>query len=216
MLVALLLLVGGAAFIFIVGPLLFKIRSGVQRETGIPFWRWRVFLYFAALGLAFLFVEMPLAQQYILILGKPVIALAVIIFAVLLFSGIGSLTSRHWSLSVALGALVILVAAYPFILKGLFNLALRWPEWARIVLTVLTIAPLGFLMGLPFAGGLRVVEKHDSALIPWAWAINGSFSVISSILAVMIALTWGFATVLGLGAAVYGLALLAFGRIGRE
>ena len=159
---------------------------------------------------------MPLAQQYILLLGKPVIALAVIIFAVLLFSGIGSLTSRHWSLRVALGALVILVAAYPFILKGLFNLALRWPEWARIALTVFTIAPLGFLMGLPFAGGLRVVERHDSALVPWAWAINGSFSVISSVLAVMIALTWGFATVLGLGAAVYGLALLAFGRIGRE
>jgi hypothetical protein len=214
-LVALLLLVSGAAFIFIVGPLLFKVRSGAARETGIPFWRWRVFLYFAALGLAFLFVEMPLAQQYILILGKPVIALAVIIFAVLLFSGIGSLTSRRWSLSAALCILILLVAVYPFVLKGLSNLALPWPEWARIVLSVLTLAPLGYLMGLPFATGLRVVERHDSTLVPWAWAINGSFSVISSVLAVMIALTWGFATVLWLGAAVYGLALVAFGRLGK-
>jgi hypothetical protein len=68
-------------------------------------------------------------------------------------------------------------------------------------------------MGLPFAGGLRVVERHDAALVPGAWAINGSFSVISSVLAVMIALTWGFATVLWLGAAVYGLALVTFGRL---
>jgi hypothetical protein len=212
-LVALLLLVSAAAIVFIVGPLLFKRRSDNSHDTEIPFWHWRVFLYFASLGLAFLFVEMPLAQQYILILGKPVVALAVIVFAVLFFSGIGSMTSRRWSLPVALVALIVVVAAYPFVLKGLSNLALRWPEWARIVFSVLTLAPLGYLMGLPFAGGLRVVERHDAALVPWAWAINGSFSVISSVLAVMIALTWGFATVLWLGAAVYGLALVTFGRL---
>jgi SAM-dependent methyltransferase len=212
-LVALLLLVSAAAILFIVGPLLLRLGSADKVETGIPFWRWRVLLYFAALGLAFLFVEVPLAQRFILVLGKPVTALAVILFALLLFSGIGSLTSRGWSLSVALVVLVLMVAVYPFILAWLSSLALRWPEWARFALTVVVLAPLGYMMGIPFARGLSVVEQHDSALVPWAWAINGSFSVISSVLAVIFALTWGFAVVLWLGAAAYGMALLVFGRL---
>ena len=96
---------------------------------------------------------------------------------------------------------------------GLASLALPWPQWARFALSSGVLAPLGYLMGIPFAAGLRLVEQVDGALVPWAWAINGSFSVISSVLAVMVALTWGFAAVLWLGAAAYGVALLAFGRL---
>jgi len=213
-LLALLLLVTAAAILFIVAPLLLKQGSREKAETGIPFWRWRVLLYFAALGLAFLFVEVPLAQRFILILGKPVTALAVILFVLLLFSGIGSLTSTRWSLNVALVCLVIMVGGYPFILNWLSSIALSWPEWAGFSLTIFALAPLGYLMGIPFARGLNVVEQHDSSLVPWAWAINGSFSVISSVLAVIFALTWGFAAVLWLGAAAYGLALLVFGQLG--
>jgi hypothetical protein len=212
-LVALLLLVSLAAAIFIVGPLLLWRDSRSKVNTGIRFWRARVLVYFAGLGLAFLFVEVPLAQRFILILGKPVTALAVILFSLLLFSGIGSWTSRRWSLIAALSILITAVAAYPFILGSLADNALGLPEWMRLVLSILVVAPLGYLMGLPFAGGLRVVETHDPALVPWAWAINGSFSVISSVLAVMVALTWGFAVVLWLGAAAYGAALMAFGRL---
>jgi hypothetical protein len=214
-LVALLLLVGIAAALFIIGPLLITHRRSDQVETGIPFWRRRVLIYFASLGLAYLFVEMPLAQQFILILGKPVIALAVVIFAVLLFSGLGSLLSRRIPLSFALGCLVVLVALYPFFLHWLSPFILPWPEWGRIILTILFLAPLGFFMGLPFASGLHVVEGHEVSLVPWAWAINGSFSVISSVLAVMIALTWGFAFVLWLGAAAYGIAYFVFRGLGK-
>jgi hypothetical protein len=83
----------------------------------------------------------------------------------------------------------------------------------RIILAILFIAPLGYLMGLPFAGGLAIVEKRQTALVPWAWAINGSFSVISSVLAVMVALSLGFSAVLWLGAASYAVALLVFYKL---
>jgi hypothetical protein len=213
-LAALLILVALAAALFIIAPLLWRRRAPAPSpgETP-PFWRARVLLYFALLGLAFLFVEIPLAQRFILTLGQPVTALAVVIFAVLFFSGLGSMTSRRWRLSWGLGALAATAVVYPLLLEPLANLALRWPEWARILLTITALAPLGYLMGLPFASGLRIVEGRDPALVPWAWAINGSFSVISAVLAALLALTWGFTAVLWLGATAYAGALLTFGRI---
>jgi hypothetical protein len=221
-LVALLILVGLAAAIFILGPLLIwhfwrgplLPITGNRSPDTIPLWRLRVFIYFAGLGLGFLFVEIPLAQRFILVLGQPVTALAVILFAVLLFSGLGSLTVRRWSLPWALALLVAAVALYPLLLGPFSDWALTLPGWGRMLASALVIAPLGYLMGLPFASGLRVLELIDPALVPWAWAINGSFSVISAVLAVMVALSWGFTAVLWLGAAAYLAALLALGRFG--
>jgi hypothetical protein len=111
-----------------------------------------------------------------------------------------------------LGILVGLIGLYPLVVAPLSTLALGWPEWGRFILTIFALAPLGYLMGLPFAAGLQVVEIGNKMLVPWAWAINGSFSVISSVLAVMLALTWGFTVVLWLGAAAYAGAWLAFWR----
>ena len=211
-LVALLILVAAASAVLIVGPLLL-VRGAPPAATAVSRWRLRVFVYFAGLGLAFLFVEIPLAQRFILVLDEPVVALAVVVFTVLLFSGLGSLTLRRWPLRPALAALVVLVFLYPLLLEPFSALALRLPGLLRVILSVAFIAPLGYLMGLPFAGGLRVVEAHDPRLVPWAWAINGSFSVISSVLAVMVALSWGFSVVLWLGAAAYGAALFAFSSL---
>ena len=185
----------------------------MAQPPAIPFWRGRVFVYFSCLGLAFLFVEIPLAQHFILSLGQPVTALAFVLFALLLFSGLGSLTVEQWPLRLALAILVVLVAIYPLMLQPLTVAALGWPEWARILLVVLSLAPIGYFMGLPFAAGIKVIERYEPALVPWSWAINGSFSVISSVLAVIAALTWGFSTVLWFGAAAYLGALIAFGPI---
>jgi hypothetical protein len=216
-LVALLILVSLAAAFLIVGPLLLRRRERRLREqVGIPLWRWRVFAYFACLGLAFLFVEVPLAQRFILLLDQPVTALAVVLFAILLFSGLGSLTLKRWRFPMGLALLILLIMLYPFLLRPVTDVALGQPEWVRILLTILIIAPLGYLMGLPFAGGLQVVESNEPGLVPWTWAINGSFSVISSVLAVMVALSWGFSTVLWLGAAAYIGALLSFGVLWRN
>jgi hypothetical protein len=214
-LVALLILVSLASAILIMGPLMFrKGRGGDQgQKIDVPNWRLRVLIYFACLGLAYLFIEVPLAQQFILILDQPVTALAIILFAVLLFSGIGSLTVKRWSLSAGMIILVIGIALYPLILEPLSSILLGQSQEIRIILTILLIAPLGYLMGLPFAGGLNIVERRQASLVPWAWAINGSFSVISSVLAVMVALSLGFSAVLWLGAASYAVALLVFYKL---
>ncbi|HSG15337.1 MAG TPA: hypothetical protein VLE70_03310 [Anaerolineae bacterium] len=213
-LVALLILVSLASAILIIGPLLLRRRRSAPSPTvNVPYWRWRVFAYFACLGLAFLFVEIPLAQRFILVLDKPVTALAIVLFSILLFSGLGSLTVGRWPMPWVLGGLIALIAAYPLLVEPVSQLALEQGTWGRVAMAILALAPIGFLMGMPFAGGLRVVEAQEPALVPWAWAINGSFSVISSVLAVMIALSWGFSAVLWLGAAAYGVALLVFGRL---
>lgn len=227
-LVALLVLVGLASAVLIVAPLLLAGQrwttvsdpGPANRElhprprAGLP--RWRVFVYFACLGLAFLFVEIPLAQRFILVLEQPVTALAVVLFAILVFSGLGSLTVRRWRLGWGLAALVLLIAVYPPMVQHLSALALRWPEAGRIGITVLALAPLGYLMGLPFAGGLQVLGARNAALVPWAWAINGSFSVVSAVLAVLLALAWGFSVVLWLGALAYAGALVAFAPLRRD
>ncbi|HSH83177.1 MAG TPA: hypothetical protein VLA19_31985, partial [Herpetosiphonaceae bacterium] len=221
-LVALLVLVATASAVLILGPLLLgsdlrriNARAGAPESAqpgaaGLA--KLRVFAYFACLGLAFLFVEIPLAQRFILVLGHPVVALAVVLFTILLFSGLGSLTVNRWRLATGLAALVLLVGLYPVVLPPFSTLALRLPEWQRIALSVLVLAPVGYLMGLPFAGGVRVLERHDRSLIPWAWAINGSVSVVSAVLAVMLALSWGFTAVLWLGMLAYAGALAAFRR----
>jgi hypothetical protein len=211
-LVALLVLVALASALFILAPLLFA-RSGLRISSAAKGrWRARAFIYFAALGLAFLFVEMPLAQRFILIMGQPVTALAVVLFSILIFSALGSLCIGWIPMRWALGVLVLIIGLYPLLLEPVSRLALGWPEPYRIMLTVLVLAPLGFLMGIPFAAGLRIVERYEPALVPWAWAINGSFSVISAVLALMGALSWGFSTVLWSGALAYAVAWLMFAR----
>jgi len=217
-LVALLILVALAASVLILGPLLLRSKgNSAKGKTGVSsLGRGRVFIYFACLGLAFLFIEVPLAQHFILLLDQPVIALAIVLFAVLLFSGLGSLTVPRWHLPLGLGILIILIVIYPLLLDGVTNALLGQAAWTRILLAILVIAPLGYLMGLPFAGGLQLVERHEPKLVPWAWAINGSFSVVSSVLAVMIALSWGFSIVFWLGAVAYTGALVAFGRLWKK
>jgi spermidine synthase len=199
-LVALLALVTLAAAVLILAPVA-VVRIGRVH--------WGALIYFFALGLGFLFVEMPLAQQFIVFLGQPVTALASVLFAVLLASGLGSLSAPRWSLPVALGLLVIAIAVYPSLLRGLFNLALGWPLAGRLVVAVISLLPLGVLMGVPFARGLALFEERVPGITPWAWAVNGSASVISSVLAVMIAMSSGLSIVLWLGAGVYAVAWLA-------
>ncbi|MEP0762870.1 MAG: SAM-dependent methyltransferase, partial [Chloroflexota bacterium] len=134
---------------------------------------------------------------------------AVVLFAVLLFSGLGSLTAPRWMLPAALGALALVIAVYPALLSAVFGAALGAPLWARVVVALAVLAPPGVLMGVPFARGLAAVEALAPGLTPWVWAINGCASVVSAILAVMLAISWGFSVVLWLGAACYAGALAA-------
>lgn len=204
---ALLALVTLAAAALIIGPVAVERRVRGTREDRAYRGTGRVLVYFLALGLGFLFVEIPLAQRFILLVGRPVTALTVVLFAILLFSGLGSALSPRLSLPHALAALIALIAVYPFVVSLLLRVVLGAPLAARTVIAAAALAPLGLAMGVPFAAGLALVERWRPGLTAWAWAINGSASVVSAVLAVVLAMSWGFAAVLWLGGGAYGLAL---------
>jgi hypothetical protein len=217
----LLLMVALLTLLAVLTPLLLFARQRVRGVSGAG----RVMLYFVGIGLGYMLLEMPLMQRFILFLGHPTYALSVVLFSLLLCSGLGSYSTqsvpaegltRRLRLAllgvIAIGLLYLVVL--PGTLHGLIGLALG----LRILLTVILLAPLGLCMGMPFALGMAVI-RHDpkapgesskrQALIPWFWAVNGSASVLSSVLAVVLATTLGFnaAMAVGLGAYVAALVL---------
>lgn len=179
-----------------------------------PHTRLAVFVYFALLGLAYLLIEIPLIQRWILLLGRPVYAFTAVVLAFMLFSGLGSmLAAAPWlPRRAALGVLTLLALAAPFLVPHWIDLSLGWPLWQRMLSGVLILAPLALLMGLPFPLGLAWLENEAPALVPWAWAINGCASVTASVLAAILSLGYGFTAVLLLGAAAYAGAWLVSAR----
>jgi len=175
----------------------------------------RPMLYFGLIGLGFLLVEIPLIQHFILYLGNPAYALTAVLFSILLFSAMGSRMSDRISHSATLLYLVLLVFTVPYGLPYIFSLTLGLSLFFRLLLTVLILAPIGFLMGIPFPAGINWLQTLSingeniaaPPQIPWIWATNGAASVVSSVLAALLALTFGFNWVLRLGALCYAGAL---------
>ncbi len=201
-LLALLAFAVVAALVLVLLPVLLRrrFRGALQSIGGVR--ATRILGYFTLLGLAFLLVEVSLIQRYILVLGQPTLAVATVIGALLLFAGLGSSLSRRFDWGRAMIALVVLLAVYPLLVDGLTPLLLPLPTLARILVTALLIAPVGFLMGMPFPRGIAAL-RDSSDVVPWAWAANGSASVISAVLAAMLALSFGFTVVLVIGAGLY-------------
>ena len=209
-LLALLALVVILSLMLIILPMLFAPRQRRPETTGSPQKdRGRVLLYFSALGIAFLFVEIPLIQRWILYLGHATYAFMTVVVIMLVFSSLGSLASRSERLPrrAVIFGLVTLVLLAAFVLPTVMEVALGWPVLARVLLTILVLAPLGFLMGLPFPWGLAWLQVRAPELIPWAWAVNGCASVIAAVVAAIISLGSGFTLVIALGGLAYAVAL---------
>ncbi len=227
-LVVLLAVALGAAAVIILLPLA-VVRRGTMKEPGDKGTRTtkapghnggigrrpalgRILAYFGLLGLGYLLVEVPLMQRFILFLGHPAYAVTAVLFALLLFSGLGSAISPRLPLRAVLGLLVVLLLAYPLLLRPLLAAALGLPWAGRAVVAVAVLAPAGLLMGVPFPAGLRRLEGAAGRHIAWAWGVNGAASVVAAVLAALLALSWGFAWVLVGGALCYGGAWLAAGQ----
>ncbi|MGD2027336.1 MAG: hypothetical protein PVI99_05925 [Anaerolineales bacterium] len=208
------LLVLLALAIVLAGAIILLPLAFLRGERISPALRWSSFAYFGLIGLAYLLVEIPLVQRLILYLGHPAYALTTTLFAILLFSGIGSRNAARLPHRRTLAALVLAVWAAPWVLSGLFEITLGFPLVIRAGIAVAALAPLGFLMGIPFPRGIDKIETAAPSLIPWAWGVNGALSVISSILAALIALSFGFSWSLLAGAACYGGAWAAAKRLG--
>jgi hypothetical protein len=164
--------------------------------------------YFGLVGLAYLLVEIPLIQHFILFLGQPAYAFATVLFSLLLFSGIGSQLSAHMPHRLVMGILVGLILVIPWLFPLVFDWALGLSLPLRFGVAVLLLAPPGLLMGIPFPAGLRRLGAESPDLVPWVWAVNGAASVVASVLAALLALSFGFRFVLLVGAACYAGACL--------
>jgi hypothetical protein len=164
--------------------------------------------YFGLVGLAYLLVEIPLIQHFILFLGQPAYAFATVLFSLLLFSGIGSQLSAHMPHRLVMVILVGLILAIPWLFPLVFDWALGLSLPLRFGVSVLLLAPPGLLMGIPFPAGLCRLGAESPDLIPWVWAVNGAASVVASVLAALLALSFGFRLVLLVGAACYAGACL--------
>ncbi len=186
-------------------------RKQVPKGQTTRKYSFKMLAYFGFIGLAFLLVEIPLIQRFILFLGNPSYAMTTVLFTLLLFSGLGSSVSRRVPLKLTLGLLVILLFVLPLLIPAITNLTLGLAVMTRICLTVILLAPVGFLMGFPFPGGIRwMTEKiqQDAPSVPWVWGVNGAASVIAAVLAALLALSFGFSWVFRLGALCYAGALL--------
>lgn len=192
---------GGGGFLVVLALLLLALILSAAL-TLLPAWgrpvarggptRPRHRLYFAAVGVGFMLVEMPLMQQFILVLGQPALAFVLVLTALLLFSGLGSMMATRVPLRPALLLLAIMAALYPWLIQVGSSHVLLWERWARFVVALAGLAPLGLALGVPFAGGLRAIAAVSLQERAWAWAVNGSASVVGSTLAAVLVLAIGF------------------------
>ncbi|NVL92725.1 MAG: class I SAM-dependent methyltransferase [Desulfobacterales bacterium] len=209
------------SFVLILLPLWTLRRNGSSRRN-----RSRIAFYFLSLGLAFLFIEIAFIQKFILFLSHPLYAVAVVLCAFLVFAGLGSGYSSQWTHrsqkfgqkkeGITIVLIVIGIAAiafsYMILLPPLFHRWMPLPDVLKIPISIVLIAPLAFCMGMPFPLGLSRVAAAMPGFIPWAWGVNGCASVLSAILATMLAIHFGFTVVIGIALILYFSAALALWR----
>lgn len=194
-----------AVVVFLILPL--ALGGGKTSQSPLPL------LYFVAVGLGYILVEIAFIQRFVLFLGHPTYALTVVIFLLMLSSGAGSLFSRKCLPRTELGwaPLVLVVLA---LLVDVFFLPGWLAAWVglrfevRLLISGALLAPLGFVMGMPFPTGLRALASSSSDnAVEWAWAMNAAASVLGSVLAMVIAIQFGLTVTLVCGAGAYLVAL---------
>jgi spermidine synthase len=184
--------------------------SRLPTERGV-----RTFLlYFLCLGAGYILVQVALIQKFVILLGHPTYALTVIVFSMLVSSGLGSYYSGKVTRDDEgrLGGVLALVALLVFVLAMLAPIltdaAISWPLPAKVLLTILAIAPAGFFMGMPFPLGLARLERWHKPSVRWAWALNAASSVLGSASAIFIAIYFGLQASLLFGGLLYLVAMV--------
>jgi hypothetical protein len=194
------------SLIMILLPVLFYLKKVKERVTTKPLIIISTLVYFGMLGAGFMFVEITLIQKIILALGSPVYSVAVVLSVILISSGTGSILSgrvrllrSHYILFVLTCIVFLYSIAYPILMDIISSFSVP----IRILLICISLFPVGFLMGIPFSMGIKILGKNHAGLIPLAWAVNACLSVITPVLSVMLALELGFRSVLWLGSLAY-------------
>ncbi len=201
-----------ASIVLILIPLRLVRRQDSSRT------RLAVLVFFASLGMGFMLLELTFFERFTLYLGHPTHSVAVVLSAFLMTAGLGSTFSRKrlhrprgrapTPRQVCLATLV-LGSIYWLALPGLMEITFGLPIWQKTGVTFASLAPLGFLLGMPFPLGLSQAAAKRSIWLPWAWGINGSASVVGAAAAPLIALHLGFSAMLLTGLMFYGLAAVS-------
>jgi hypothetical protein len=199
-------------------------RSGPQHLRRLPF-SYAV-LYFACIGLGYMMVQIAYMQRFSVYLGHPIYAVAIILFSMILFTGIGSFVSdrvpveRHpgWLLAVPL-AVAAALQVVVLTAQAIVDSSILLPLLPRCLIVVGLTMPVSFLLGFCFPFGMRLLGRVDDRAKPWMWGVNGACSVLSCILAVAISIWSGIHTNLYVAMALYlGLIIPALGlwRLGKQ
>lgn len=179
-------------------------------------------VYFACLGSGFIIVELVMIQLLMKLIGYPLYTYSAVVFALLAAAGLGSYASyifgihkgRRWV--IAFAGIVIFGLVFLLSQGAITNLFLKSVLEIRMLAAVLMIFPLGFMMGMPFPLGIEKIRKHSSAAIPWAWGMNGLFTVVGGLLSVLLSIYFGFNQAILLSLGIYVLAAWMYHRLSQS
>lgn len=171
-------------------------------------------MFFAFIGLGYISIQISLIQKFTLFLGQPVYTMLTVISSMLIFSGIGAKYSQKFinESRTKLYSVFLIIAIYtmfvglvsPVLFEALFSLSLI----LRIIITVILLAPLSFFMGMPFPTGISMLKNDDSRMVGISWAVNGFFSVIGTVITMILAMVFGFKIIFFMAGVFYLFALL--------
>jgi hypothetical protein len=175
-------------------------------------YRFWTILYFSGIGIGYMFVEIVLIQRFILYFGNPVYSVAAVIAFMLICSGAGSYFSSKLNLSGRIplkvfGVIILMLLLYSFLLIPVLQNTIAASLPVKIIILLLTVGFPALAMGIPFPLGLRFVNQKNTLLTPWAWGINGVTSVLSTVLATILAVELGFSWVIIIAAGAYMISL---------
>lgn len=200
------LLIVSVLVIFLLSKYL-NIKNRIKLPENIKFIP--ILYYFSSLGFSFMMIEIPLIQKFMLFLGLPTLAISTVLFSLLLSMGIGGFFSKMWRHPIELSrkssvGVFVIALLYAYVLPSILDIMFRYGLTIRLIASFFLIAPIGILMGTLFPTGIRIMEQVSSTDdIAWMWGFNSMFSVIGSITAVMINLSYGINASLMLGGIVY-------------
>lgn len=201
---------GALVLLFVLVPLV--LAGGYRSPRWFP-----TLAYFGALGTGFMLIEVAILQRFVLLLGHPVYSLTVTLFSLLLGTGLGAAWSRRLedarlvrAGAIATVLIAVLALAWVAVMSPVLDWAMPYSREFRIGVAVASLLPVGFLLGIPMPTGLRLLGRRAPQMLPWAWGMNGAFSVVGATLAIFIAMNWGFQFTLAGASGIYliGLASL--------
>jgi hypothetical protein len=211
--VTLLIVIFGVVFLLI--PFLITPQSRGFEKTQFP-----AVLYFSSIGLAFMFIEIPLIQRLGIFLGHPVYGLTVVLFGLLLSCGLGSMYSKKikspGEFKGVIKTLLGLIILMAFLLPTVLHSTMAAPVFFKIVIALLSVGVIGFLMGIPFPFGVSMVSQNPKAPLIFYWAVNGFTSMCASAFATVILIHLGYPWAVMIGFVFYLAAFAAAQKLTRS